>query len=119
MEELSAAAGQATETAGQPPADLNVTITRAHRWAGAAFAHAWCAGWAVQGCAGRRASTAPAAGRSRHHKVCSDPACKNRCNRSCSMQVESYMVASNGQVADSAAAITAFEAEDLQGGYTT
>lgn len=35
MEELSAAAGQATETAGQPPADLNVTITRAHRWAGA------------------------------------------------------------------------------------
>lgn len=29
------------------------------------------------------------------------------------------MVASNGQVADIAAAITAFEAEDLQSGYTT
>lgn len=37
----------------------------------------------------------------------------------CSMQVEGYMVASNGQVADIAAAITAFEAEDLQGGYIT
>ncbi|KAI7836626.1 hypothetical protein COHA_009511 [Chlorella ohadii] len=67
MEELSSVAGQATETAGQPPAELNTTITRTH-----------------------------------------------------SMQVAGYMVAaSNGQVADIAAAITAFDAEDLQSGYTT
>ncbi len=31
MEELSSVAGQATETAGQPPAELNTTITRTHR----------------------------------------------------------------------------------------
>ncbi len=42
------------------------------------------------------------------------------CPACCSMQVAGYMVAaSNGQVADIAAAITAFDAEDLQSGYTT
>lgn len=35
------------------------------------------------------------------------------------MQVQGYMVASNSHVADIAAAITAFEAEDLQSGYIT
>lgn len=31
MEELAAVAGKATEAAGQPPVQLNTTITRAHR----------------------------------------------------------------------------------------
>lgn len=39
--------------------------------------------------------------------------------RAHSMQVGGYMVAANGQVADLAAAITAFGADDLARGYTT
>ena len=35
----------------------------------------------------------------------------------CSMELEGYMVAANGQVADVASAITAFTADDLQSGY--
>ena len=37
----------------------------------------------------------------------------------CSMEVEGYMVAASGQVADVASAVTAFLADDLQTGYTT
>ena len=36
----------------------------------------------------------------------------------CSMELEGYMVAANGQVANVASAITAFLAADLQSGYT-